>query len=400
MAELDLIDDFFGLDAAGARDAQIRKAGEIGATFVDDAGATHSYASLAPVALAAHEQLAFDLPGYDERDAIRKALASKLEREVVPHAQEDWLAKYPERLRLARQRAHWGIRVKDGKLIAYWDRKAGLSRLCPDDAREEAMRLRRRMLPARDSLRKQHRFLYAVFTMPNSAPGNLRAGMQAIFRRFRNLLRSKDSDGELRFPHLKGAVAVLEAPLGEHRDWNIHLNVIIPCTRKAFIDWAELRAAWHWQVHMRWISEAPGAFESAFAELIKYAVATTVAKSAEHAASGKSRAPPMLEWSPAELVEWLRAMHGFRRTRTYGVLYKLEKPEPEEQGPIIFLGTVSMVGGRYVHRCSLLDSIPEDKSLGLSASERWLALIRALMPAGVAGAGELGSRVPLLREVS
>ena len=111
---------------------------------------------------------------------------------------------------------------------------------------------------------------------------------------------------------------MLEAPLGRGRDWNVHLNVILPV--KGFLDFGELRKHWHWNVECRWIADAPGAFESAFAELIKYAVAATVAKSAQHLADGKSVAPPMLEWSDGELLEWLRAMRGFRRTRTYGAL--------------------------------------------------------------------------------
>jgi len=366
----------------------IARAGQFGATYEQN-GETHSYASLAPVALEANEQLQLDLPGYDQRAAIRKALANKLERECLPRAPETWLERYPERLRLARQGGHSGIRLKDGKLVVFWDNKAGLSRLCPDDAREEAMRLRRRITPARDELRASgHRFLYAVFTMPNSAAGDLRKGMAAIYRRFRNLLRAKNSDGELVFPQIKGALTVLEAPLGRERDWNVHLNVILPV--KGFLDFGELRKHWHWNVECRWISDAPGAFESAFAELIKYAVAATVAKSAEHLVDGKSTAPPMLEWKPDELLEWLRAMHGFRRTRSYGAFYGLEKPEAEDLGPIVWIGTVNMHGGRYVHRLALLDSIPEDKFSGQTWAERWLALKKSLGLGGIRGAGSLG----------
>lgn len=391
MRELDWISPDEVFDSCGQRVRQIQEAGTFGAVYRDNAGETRSYAALAPAALEANEQLALDLPGYDLRAAIRSALADKIEREVLPIATDTWLEKYPERLRLARQHADWGIRVNDGKLIAYWDNKAGLSRLCPDDAREEAMRLRRRVKPRFEELRKQgYRFGTFFFTTPNAQPGELREGMQSIFEQFKKkVLHAKDADGEPLFPQIKGALVVLEAPLGEHRDWNVHLNVIL-CV-KGFLDFEQLRRKWYWNFqHGQWISDAPGAFEGAMAEMIKYAVAATVAKSAEHADSGKSRAPPMLEWTGVELLEWLRAMHGFRRTRSYGELYGLDDPEVEEVGPIVWLGSVSLVRGRYRHRCTLLGSIPEDKFPGLSDTQRWQALKRALAPGGLAGAGTLG----------
>lgn len=396
MRELDWISPLEVTDSHEERARQIDQAAEFGATY-EHQGETHSFASLAPAALEANEQLSLELTGYSLRAAIRVALAEKLEREVLPYAPEEWLQSYPERLRGARQSAHWGIRVSDGKLIAYWDAKAGLSRLCPDDAREEAMRLRRRVKPAFDELRKSgHRFGSFVFTMPNYAPGKLRQGMKAMFERFKRcVLHAKDQDGEPLFPAIKGAIVVLEAPLGAYRDWNVHLNVIL-CV-KGFLDFEQLRRAWYWNFeHMCWIGDAPGAFEGAFAEMIKYAVAATVAKSAEHAAAGKTRAPPMLEWTRDELLEWLRAMHGFRRTRTYGVLYGLEEPEAEDMGEIVWLGTIRWQGGRYVRRCALLDSIPEDKFSGLSPAERWRALIQALRPRELAGAGTLGDELPHL----
>jgi len=395
--ELWLSPDFVG-DPVEQRALEIKRAGEFGATFTHE-DETHSYAALAPAALAANEQLELDLPGYDLRAAIRAALADKIEREVLPlgSSDDDWLERYPERLRLARQHADFGLRLSDGKLIAYWDNKAGLSRLCPDDAREEAMRLRRRVRPRFDELRKEgYRFGTFVFTTPNAARGELRDGMRAIFERFKkSVLHAKDDDGEPLFPQIKGALVVLEAPLGEHRDWNVHLNVIL-CV-KGFLDFERLRQRWHWNYqHCQWISDAPGSFEGAMAEMIKYAVAATVAKSAEHADSGKSRAPPMLEWTGDELLEWLRGMHGFRRTRSYGALYGLDEPEAEEVGPIVWIGTVSLQRGRYVRRCTLLGSIPEDKFFGLSTAERWLALRKKLAPDGLAGAGSLGETIPRL----
>lgn len=397
MRELDWISPLDVVDSHEQRAQQINQTAEFGATYEHE-GETHSFAALAPAALEANEQLSLELPGYSERAAIRAALATKMEREVLPHAPEEWLQGYPERLRAARQSGQFGIRLDTGKPVVFWDAKAGLSRLCPDDAREEAMRLRRRVQPRVEELRASgHRLLYAVFTMPNRAAGELRDGMRSIIERFKaSVLKAKDADGELLFPEIKGALLVLEAPLGASRDWNVHLNVILVVAPKVFFDFGKLRQQWHWNVEMRWISNAPGAFESAFAELIKYAVAATVAKSAEHAAEGKTRAPPMLDWSRDELLEWLRSMHGFRRTRAYGAMYGLDEPEAEELGAVVWVGTVTLQGGRYRHRLALLDSIPEDKFAGLSPAERWQALMKALMPAGSTDAGRVDGKLPPL----
>lgn len=381
------------LDNFELRQQQIEDSGEFGATYSVD-GVLHSYAALAPVALEAQEQLELELSGYSLRESIRRALADKIEFEVLPIcAEADRFGEMPTKLRTARQAGKLGIRLRDGKRMFCWDSKAGLSRLCPDDAREEAMRLRRRVMPTALKLREEgHRFLWCVLTVPNSAAGELRKGMGAVFDRFKHLLKSKNKLGEKKFPQIKGALAVLEAPLGQSRDWNVHLNVLLPC--KGFLNFAELREHWHWNLECKWLPNAPGAFEAAFAELIKYPVVATVAKSAEHAAAGKTRAPPMLEWRPGELLEWLRAMKGFRRTRAYGALYGATAAEAEDMGPVLWIGRVELLRGRYIARIPLLGSIPEDKFSGRTHAERWESLKRALAPGGLAGAGELGASIP------
>jgi len=267
-----------------------------------------SYTGLIPQALELEDQVELDLVAYSDRAVIRQALGKKIERQVFPIFRPRWLERYPDRLRQARKTGAFGIALASNKAVVFWDKKAGLSRLCPDDAREEAMRLRRRVQPMLVELQqsRRHRLTYAVFTMPNFAPGKLRDGMVAVERRFKALLP--------KFPQIKGALTVLEAPLGARRDWNVHLNVIF--ASEGFVDWGKLRAAWHWNVEFKQLSNAPGAIGTALAELIKYAVAATAEKSMEHAENGRSRAPAMLEWSGCELAEWLAAMHGFRGTRT------------------------------------------------------------------------------------
>lgn len=381
---IELEADRFELEAQS-----IDQAAEFGRTYVDHEGEIHSYASLAPLALAQQDQLELELTGYSRREAIRRAVATKIRNEILPIAGDKWMQDIPDRLEDARQSGKTGIRLRDGKRVFCWDTKAGLARLCPDDAREEALRLRRRVMPTAQKLRDEGlRFLFCVLTIPNAGAGDLRRGMESAFDRLKAFLASKTNSGEKKFPEIRGALAVLEAPLGQSRDWNVHLNVILVV--KGFLDFGKLRAQWHWHVGgCKWIAPAPGAFEAAMAELIKYPVVAMAEKSAAHAEEG-SKAPPMLEWRPGELVEWLRAMRGFRRTRAYGALYGAKAPEAEDQGPIVWLWRVGLVAGRYVATSALLKSIPEDKSGGAPPLE---ALRRQLAPGGVRGAAHLGDRI-------
>jgi len=378
---------------------------EFGATFTDQHGETRSYAAWAPTALEAQGQLELDLPGYHKNHLIRQRLADRIEQRVLTICSALWLHKYVDRLRRARWSGAYGYSLSKGKAVVFWDDKAGLSRLCPDDAREEAMRLQRRVLDPLEALQADgHALHYCVFTTPNAAPGGLRAEMVRIGRRFREIFKAKNKHGELMFPEVKGALCVLEAPLSGARDWNVHLNVILVV--KGYLDYQKLQRWWHWNVEMRKLPVGHGVVRGALTELIKYAVAATVAKSAEKAAAAELDAagendshrrtppPPMLEWSGEELLEWLKAMRGFRRTRTYGCLFRLKKPKAEDLGQIVWLGRVDMATDRYRLSSTLLDSIPEDKFSGRDLRERYEALKRALAPGGLKGAGTLGDSIP------
>jgi len=369
---------------------------EFGATFTNQqTGELESYAHWAPTALEAQEQLELELPACSLRHAIRRALAEKIERDVLPLCNGQWLHRYARLLRAARWSGAVGYAPAKGKNIVFWDQKAGLSRLCPDDAREEAMRLHRRVLDPLEALQADgHALHYMVFTTPNVGAGGLRAEMVRICKRFRGIFKAKNKDGELRFPQIRGALCVLEAPLGWARDWNVHLNVILVV--KGYLPWEDVRAWWHFDIGgMRQLKQGPGVVKGALCELIKYAVAATVAKSADKAGESGDRPPPppMLEWTGAELLEWLRAMRGFRRTRTYGCLFRLKRPEPEDLGQIIWLGRIDHDGAGYRLSSRLLNSIPEDKSSGVSAIERWQTLMRELKPHLLAGAGALGDGI-------
>jgi hypothetical protein len=102
----------------------------------------------------------------------------------------------------------------------------------------------------------------------------------------------------------------------------------------------------------------------------------------------------MLEWTGSELLEWLRAMRGFRRTRTYGCLFKIPKPKAEDLGKITWLGPVAHDGSRYRLSSTLLESITEDKSTGLKGPEAYVAMLRGLALPGLRGAGSLGDSIP------
>jgi len=386
------------------RQLQMFESVELGAVFQhQDTGEVESYAHWAPTALQAQEQLEVALPGLSERHCTRQALADVFEQRALPEAREQQLTvKYVldvvERLRRARHTFTWGYSLAKGKSVVLWDEKAGLSRLCPDDAREETQRLARRVLGPLEAAQEDGCALhYLVLTSPNAAPGGLRKENVAICKRFRRLILQS---GE--FPEIKGALTVLEAPLGSNRDWNVHLNVIL-VTRGGMNLYERLRHKWRWNIGgARRLARGPGVVKGALCELIKYAATATVTKSQEKAAKaatlrdGTPRAPPppMLEWTGAELLEWLRAMRGFRRTRTYGCLFRLKKPEPEDLGQVIWLGRGSHDGSRYRWDSVLLKSITEDKSLGIVGPEAYVAMLRGLALGGLRGAGSLGDQIP------
>jgi hypothetical protein len=463
--EMPLLPEFSD-DRYGRRGEQITESEQWGAVYRARNGRQVSLLSITPLVANAVQCLEQrELQVFNRHAAIRHMMADRIEGAIVrTRAPERWLAGYPERLRFARRSGQLGMCLATGKAIVMWDLKAGLSRLCPDDAREEAMRLRRRVQATLEALQAAgSRLTYAVFTSPNVPLGRLRAEMVGIFTRFKRIVLDPEA-----FPQISGALAVLEAPLSRDREWNVHLNVILVTRPRQFLDWGKLRRLWHWQVHLKSLPTNPGAVGAALTELIKYAVAATSSKSFDktrevnrvsnrqsreapapvidatyrdgsfgdtrsaaeathegrHAAvaatdCGRSHpdrdarrshghdarqvrsasAPPMTEWEDPELLEWLRAMHGFRRTRAYGVLYGLETPEPEPLGQVVWLGSVSLVRGRYGVRCRLLDLIQEDKSRGGDRLTPLEALYRQLAPGGIPEALAIFDRCPDLRLV-
>lgn len=357
---------------------------------------------------------------FEEEDThanVRAAIARYLETVVAPAVADPIIGKLSARLREARQHGTIMYHPERKKFVTIWDQKAGLPLLCPDDAREEAMRVQRRVVPAvlEQLKHKGARAYYAVFTVPDAAPGKLRAAMRALFRRFNQLMRdvqfaqrrrqrrrqgarARQLELAAELPIL-GAYAVLEAPLSHDRDWHPHLNVIF--VTSGWFDYAKLREYWHWNVEVRRLEGKEAALAAALRELIKYSVRAVPEKSAakQHsttrgvvdmggpAAGGESRqfagppvAPALIEWTADEFVEWWGAHQRFRRSRGYGCLYRLEDPdETESLEGFRPIGSVRSVGGKLVRTFPLLGSIPGDKSSGMSLRDRFRRAIERLL---------------------
>lgn len=328
----------------------------------------------------------------DSRDNARKAVARYIETIVTPVCPDPDIRKLPTRLREARSTGTTMYRKSDQKWITIWDQKAGLPLLCPDDAREEAMRVQRRVVPAiLDALKQPGARVYScVFTVENAAPGKLRQGMKSLSKKFNSLMRKVKRDKCL--PVL-GAYAVMESPLGGYRDWHHHLNVLL--VTSGWFDFADLRKLWMANVHVERVEPSwkhktiEDALRASLQELIKYSVRAVPEKS-EAKAKAKAKAdvfdcdpdrppaPPLIEWTAPEFLEWWRAHKRFRRSRGYGCLFRIAKPEKESLDGFEAVGTVTRESGRLVRRLHLLESILGDKSTTPDARERLRQHLRRL----------------------
>jgi hypothetical protein len=423
------------LDAYAGAALEATDSGEFGAELRDfsRAGAPSFVSTdLAPHAMRWLEDFKPRLAKASERARVRLAIAARLDRLADG---TEYTARLSENLKRARRSAAVAIRLADGKTIRRWDVKTGNSRVDPDDAREEANRFSKRLTPKLLELIKGGAFVtYCVFTTPNVERGKLHQETRRIYRKFSNLLRRCKRGKIPGCSTISGAAVVLEAPLGCRGDWNVHLNVML-VHQGPFIDYGELRRAWYWQVEFRRVHGTEAGIAAAMREVIKYAVQTVAEKSEsktrrgavgsqcgdqslrpERAAdagrrrgalggcavsSGRSEstelddrragrpatAPAFVDWSDDAILEWLEAFRRFRRTRTYGQLYRLPKPAQLELWQFVHLGLITWHGSSrgYVARFPLLDSIPGDKST--SPAERWealKALLRGRGPPAVA----------------
>lgn len=221
------------------------------------------------------------------------------------------------------------------KRIIAWDHKCGYNRLCPDEAREEQMRLTERYVPAIETWRrasKSRQVQYCVLTWPNIPVGELHRYKREMAKRVSKWLKSKHCKA------VKGALCVQEDPLSAHGDWNLHTNLILLVDGR--FKWSDARAAWYkltrhlfprstsdFQTHFT--NVPPHKLVRTVLELIKYSAKHVSAKQLEE---GKEvDAPGITDWPPERFSEWWEAGKKFRRTRSYGVLFRV--PEPEDDLP-------------------------------------------------------------------
>jgi hypothetical protein len=312
-----------------------------------------------------------EAPSALDRCRVRNAIANYLESDCVPYALKNGAVadaneygKLAWQLRDARQVGALGVDVHggenfDGELVEAWANRAGLVKLCPDDARREQQRAaslygqRLRELDAAGYILR-----YAVLTLPNFPQWELGAGLDLIYERFKQTILYARTDGfvarsirdaKRKFPDLVGAWGCVEAPLSgrfvdgdRSQAWNVHLNLLLVFKPSdELVDWVThngravpnyepLRAAWGFDVHFDEIPQGDrNALNRSLRELLKYPLQTVSAKSAEHRMPKRDRhgrlltpAPPMIAWEPECFAEWWRAHKGYRRVRSWGNLYR------------------------------------------------------------------------------
>ena len=279
-----------------------------------------------------HEEILASLPEYSARREAEQDLAVYVDEVASSQLRPD-LYDIAERLHACRHSGPAGIKP-DGGLIIAWDTKCGLVRLCPDESREESQRLSEWYYPPMVEFSEEkanQRLFYAVFTLPNFAPGTLAQGQREIFERFR---KWREKQGE----KLKGALAIMEAPLSAAGDWNIHLNVFLMVKgafhyEQARADWDGFNVEFYDEGRMAAIAAErlgqPVSFREALRyslrEAIKYSVQTVPEKSEHHASTGTSDAPALTQWPHERFAEWWDAGKGFRRVRSCGALYGMHR---------------------------------------------------------------------------
>lgn len=321
--------------------------------------------------LAAEESLD-DFAKRRDRRHMEHDLAKYIKRVVLPIYNDPRIAKLPGKLMSCRMSGTFA-KLPSGKNVTLWDNKCGLTRLCPDEARNETHRLLSRYSPAVESYLEKHplsRLYTAVFTLPNFSDRNLKVGLAEIYKQL-NALRKKKKDGKLVFPELTGMICVVEAPRSAYSDWNVHLNAMIIVN--GYLDYEKLRRHWKHNVEIQHIKGTTEEIVKAFKELIKYAVRITPVKSQEKSEQGKTRAPAMVEWPAHAWYEWYIAHVGWHRTRSYGCMFLNEKNRealglPEEEirsvsdDELSILGRVYYRNGEYKVQLSPLDLITEKMS--------------------------------------
>lgn len=285
---------------------------------------------------------------YEKHRIIERRIADFYYYEVAPFAESVQRMDIANNLRATALKLYqcrtggpFGIGTH-GRPVVAWDKKCGCSKLCPDEARAEAQRLYDRYAQAIVDHVKAGGRVYKVWpTLPNYPAGRLREGKRHIFKRYRDKIVRAQLGKQNKFGHV-GSLVIQEDPKSAHDDWNVHLNGII--LSKGFLSYKELRAAWGCNIEIRQhkMRRSPAQLEhdlhALFNEMIKYPVITVAEKSQDKATRHVTDAPALTDWTPAEVIEWHEANHGFRRTRAYGSLHGIGKPDRPNVTPTRWLG--------------------------------------------------------------
>ena len=319
------------------------------------------------------EQYSLALQIYDEikskgetlkrRAAARKKLGDYMLDVVLPEHYDVKIEIAAHKLLDARKTGAWG-QYPDGKAAKIWDNKSALSKLDPDEAREESKRLvdRYGAHVLREVVEHGHGLHYLVATIPNVSVGELAGAQRAMFRRWTNFKRIQ-RDKQKAFPEILGDLVIMESPLAADGRWNVHLNILL-VTELPFHPglYEKIRRLWKFDVGMQPIQGDAGEIARAFNELLKYGARTVPEKSDDKASRHHSNAPAITEWPTSRFVEWFEAQQGFKRTRTSGSLYgkKVPKPEPRSLEGVIWYGGLWLTPTKFTVAVPLIDLVPGD----------------------------------------
>jgi hypothetical protein len=285
---------------------------------------------------AVREEIKTALPGYAERRKQEQQVSEYLQTKVWPLGVCLDAYSIADKMHHCRRHGVVGVRESSKDHVIAWDSKCGYSKLCPDESRTEGLRLAESYIPALDYFLDRshhHSVQFWVLTIPNVPAGELHAAKRTLFMEFIKLYKKNRST-------VKGVLVVQEDPLAIDGDmWNVHLNAVVLLS--GYIDWATVREQWGYNIAFYSESQMvektiaklerkgidAGAMtkrtvlQAAFAELAKYTTKLTGGREHETFSNHLKKAPPLVEWPALRFVEWWAANKGFRRTRSYGILY-------------------------------------------------------------------------------
>lgn len=381
-------------------------------------------------ALEVYNELREQMPAMQRRARARQAVADYLRSVVYPAIPMRKYLHYAALLERARPWSLYGIDPLTDKAVVQAMQRAGQVKLCPDDARSEAMRASHLYTPAlKDYADAGLEIHSAVFTIENVPAWHLAAGYDVIFERFkREILFARDDgrqaksmkDPKRRFPGLLGAWACIETPLsGRYVDdpahtWNVHLNVLLVFNGKP--DYGHLRRVWRADVRFRrlgarrkngvWLAPSTEEIEKSVRELIKYPLKTIAEKSLEKAHKRRDKrtgrqippAPPMIFWPPDRFHEWWSAHERRRRSRSWGCLNSQRWPKPARRDLDLcdWFGKLIVTPSRCEITFPWTDTRERDQAQADAAARRSEA-VNSILGNNSAGSGYRG-RAQLHRE--